>query len=222
MRLDHVNGTTQVARLTPATPSFVVKATPSWLHVAGTYLHLGVEHILLGLDHLLFVLALLLLVEGGRRLLGTVTAFTAAHSLTLAAATLGLGHMPQQSVEAIIALSIVFIAAEIVHSRQGRSGLTARRPWVVAFIFGLLHGLGFAGALREVGLPEQSIPLALFFFNVGIEVGQLLFISAALAIGALLRRLVVACPVWVRQLPAYGIGTIAAYWTLERVAGFWP
>jgi hypothetical protein len=130
--------------------------------------------------------------------------------------------MPQQSVEAIIALSIVFIAAEIVHSHQGRSGLTARRPWVVAFVFGLLHGLGFAGALREVGLPEQSIPLALFFFNVGVEVGQPLFISAALAIGVLLRRLVVACPVWVRHLPAYGIGTIAAFWTLERVAGFWP
>jgi hydrogenase/urease accessory protein HupE len=191
------------------------------VHVTRTYLHLGVEHILLGIDHLLFVLALLLLVEGRRRLVGTVTAFTVAHSITLAAATLGLVYIPQQPVEAIIALSILFVAAEIVHCHQGQPGLTERRPWVVAFVFGLLHGLGFAGALREIGLPEQSIPLALLFFNLGVEVGQLLFIAVAGAIGAILHRLVVAWPAWVWQLPAYGIGTIAAYWTLERLAGFW-
>ena len=139
-----------------------------------TYFKLGVEHILLGFDHLLFVLALLFLVEGWRRLLGTITAFTVAHSLTLAAATFGWVQVPQAPVEAVIALSIMFVAVEILHRQRGRTGIATRKPWVVAFVFGLLHGLGFAGALREIGLPDDAIPLALAFFNVGVEAGQLL------------------------------------------------
>ena len=150
--------------------------------MAGVYLKLGVEHILFGVDHLLFVLALLIITDGTMRLIKTVTAFTVAHSITLTAATLGFVHVPQPPVEATIALSIVFVAAEIVHQRGGREGITARAPWVVAFTFGLLHGFGFAGALSEIGLPQGDIPLALLFFNVGVEVGQLLFIAAVLGV----------------------------------------
>jgi hydrogenase/urease accessory protein HupE len=221
VRLERLDGTTQVELLAPKSPSFVVEATQGWLGIAATYLRLGVEHILLGIDHLLFVLALLILVDGKRRLIGTVTAFTAAHSLTLAAATLGFVHVPQSPVEAIIALSIVFVAGEIAHAHQGRPGLTQRWPWVVAFTFGLLHGFGFAGALTEVGLPEQAIPLALLFFNVGVEVGQLLFIAVALGLGALATRLPLRRPDWAWRLPAYGIGAVASFWTIERIVGFW-
>jgi len=220
-RLERLDGTTQVERLSPAAPSFVVAEVPGRFEVAGTYLGLGLEHILLGIDHLLFVLALLILVEDRRRLVGTVTAFTLAHSLTLAAATLGFVHVPQGPVEAIIALSIVFVAGEIAHVRQGRPGLTRKWPWVMAFVFGLLHGFGFAGALTEVGLPQQAIPLALLFFNVGVEVGQLLFIAVVLVLLAAFRRTSIPQPRWAWRLPAYGIGSVATFWTIERVAGFW-
>ena len=182
VRIENLDGRTQVTRVTPSSPSFVVAAAPSALEVMRTYLVLGVEHILFGVDHLLFVLALLILVKGWRELIGTITAFTVAHSITLAAATLGFVQAPPKPVEATIALSIVFVACEIVHRRQGRSGLTETWPWVIAFSFGLLHGLGFAGALREVGLPQNAIPLALLFFNVGVELGQLLFISVVMAV----------------------------------------
>ncbi len=221
VRIERSDGTTLVTRLSPADPSFVVEATPSALQVAGTYLGLGTEHILLGIDHLLFVLALLILVEGRRRLVGTITAFTVAHSLTLGAATLGFVNIPQTPVEAIIALSIVFVASEIVHSRQGRPGLTQRWPWIVAFIFGLLHSFGFAGALTEIGLPAQAVPLALLFFNVGVEVGQLLFIAAVGVVVVVARRLALPQPVWAWRVPSYGIGAVAAFWTIERIAGFW-
>ncbi|MDJ0848901.1 MAG: HupE/UreJ family protein [Myxococcota bacterium] len=220
VRIQRLDGTTQVARLLPEAPSLVVEAAPGGWQVARTYLALGVEHILLGIDHLLFVLALLLLVEGGRRIVATVTAFTVAHSLTLAAATLGFVHVPQQPVEAVIALSIVFVAAEIVDVRRGEASLTRRWPWAIAFAFGLLHGLGFAGALAEIGLPEQSIPLALLFFNLGVEVGQLLFVAAFLVPAALVRRSAIALPAAATRLAAYGIGAVAAFWTIERVAGF--
>jgi hypothetical protein len=221
VRLVRENGSTQVVRLTPSSPSFVVEAAPGLRQVSATYLRLGTEHILLGIDHLLFVLALLILVRSGRRLVATVTAFTLAHSLTLAAATLGFVHVPQQPVEAVIALSIVFVACEIVRSRQGRPGITERWPWVVAFVFGLLHGFGFAGALSEVGLPDQAIPLALFFFNVGVEGGQLLFIAAVMALIAAARRVKVPWPEWAAQAPAYGIGAVSAYWMIERATGLW-
>ena len=220
VRIQRLDGTEQTVRLTPTAPSFVVEAVPGRFDVAGTYLALGIEHILLGIDHLLFVLALLILVSGWRRLVWTITAFTAAHSITLAAATLGFVRVAQGPVEAVIALSIVFVAMEIVHTRQGRPGITERRPWIVAFAFGLLHGFGFAGALAQLGLPENDIPIALLFFNVGVEVGQLMFVAAVLAIIATWRRLEAPWPQWAWRIPVYAIGSLATYWTIERVAGF--
>jgi len=170
------------------------------------------------------VLALLCLVQGTRRLIATITAFTLAHSLTLVAATLGWLNVPAPPVEAMIALSIVFVAGEIVHARQGRPGLTQRRPWIVAFCFGLLHGLGFAGALAEVGLPPLSIPMALLFFNVGVEIGQLIFIAVVIAAMAvahrIARRLKFNAPSWWWRVPPYAIGGIAGFWVVQRVAAF--
>ncbi len=221
VRFERLDGTVQVNRLTPAAPSFVVEELPGALEVARTYLTIGIQHILLGIDHLLFVLALLLVVVGWRRLVATITAFTVAHSITLAAATLGFVSVPQQPVEAVIALSIVFVAGEIVHISQGRPSMTRRWPWIVALVFGLLHGLGFAGALSEVGLPEQSIPLALLLFNLGVELGQLLFIGAVAAVAFLFRAVDTRWPLWTKALPAYGIGTIAVFWVVERTVGFW-
>jgi hypothetical protein len=189
-RVQRADGSSQTVRLTPEEPSFIVVGRAKWTAVARTYFGLGVEHILLGIDHLLFVLALLFLVASWPRLVGTVTAFTIAHSLTLVAATLGLVDVPQAPVEAAIALSIVFVAVEVVHGAAGRRGLSAHKPWLVAFTFGLLHGLGFAGALRNVGLPEDAIPAALALFNVGVEVGQLLFVAAVFALFGVVRRLV--------------------------------
>ena len=218
VRYERLDGTTQVTRLTPANTSFTVTNAESWHEVALTYGELGVEHILLGFDHLLFVLALLLIVSGWRKLVATITAFTVAHSITLAAATLGFVNVPQAPVEAVIALSILFVAVEIVRFRQGRESITRRWPWVVAFLFGLLHGLGFAGALTEIGLPEHAIPLALLFFNVGVEVGQLLFIAFILAVVPVLTRM--PLPVWAWRVPVYCIGGLAAFWTIERIAGF--
>jgi len=223
VRIQGADDNVQLARLTPAAPSLRVEEAPARSQVVTTYFRLGVEHILLGIDHLLFVAALLLLVHGWRALAATVTAFTVAHSLTLAAATLGWVRVPGPPVEATIALSIVFVAAEILHARQGRPGAATRWPWLVAFTFGLLHGLGFAAALAEIGLPQASIPLALLFFNVGVEAGQLLFVAAALlawragkALGA--QR----AAGWATPAAAYAIGSLAACWTLERVLGFLP
>ena len=187
---------------------------------AGRYLGLGIEHILLGVDHLLFVFGLMLLVNGPWMLVKTITAFTLAHSITLALATLGYVAVPPRPVDAAIALSIMFVGAEILRARQGRPGLAARRPWVVAFAFGLLHGLGFAGALTALGLAPGEIPLALLFFNLGVELGQLMFVAAFLALAWALRRLQVSWPRWAASLPAYAIGTIAAFWLIERTSGF--
>jgi hydrogenase/urease accessory protein HupE len=224
VRLERLDGTTQVTRLTPSAPSFVVEAAPGALKVARTYLVLGIEHILLGIDHLLFVLALFILVKGTGRLIATVTAFTVAHSLTLAGATLGFVHVPGPPVEAGIALSILFVAAEIVHSRQGRIGLTERFPWIVAFTFGLLHGFGFASALSEVGLPQSAIPVALLFFNVGVEIGQLFFIASILTVITFTRyvtkRIGVAQPAWAWRVPAYAIGGVSAFWIIQRISLF--
>ena len=220
VRIERADGTTQVARLMPETPSLVVEASPSAWQVAWTYLVLGVEHILLGIDHLLFVLALVLLVRGWKRLVGTITSFTVAHSITLALATLGFVHVPGPPVEACIALSIVFVAAEIVRSRQGSPGLTERAPWLIAFTFGLLHGLGFAGALSEVGLPQQAIPLALLFFNVGVELGQLAFVFFVVLTLAIAARLPWRAPDWSWRVVPYAIGSVAMFWVIERTGGF--
>ncbi len=220
-RVERADGTSQVERLKVDDPHFTVAAPAGTGEVAWAYLVLGVEHILGGIDHLLFVLALLLVVRGARRIVATVTAFTVAHSITLVAATLGWVHVPGPPVEAIIALSIVFVAAEVVHGLRGKPGLTARAPWLVAFSFGLLHGLGFAGALAEVGLPQLAIPVALLMFNVGVEVGQLLFVAAVLALIALLGRLPWRPRARLQYITPYAIGTVAMFWVFERVASFW-
>lgn len=220
VRVERLDGSSQTFRVQPAEPAFTIEATPSHWQVARTYLSLGVEHILLGIDHLLFVLALVILVKGSRRLFWTITAFTLAHSITLAAATLGWVNVPAAPVEASIALSIVFLASEIMHARAGRPGLTYRQPWIVAFMFGLLHGLGFAGALSEVGLPENAIPTALLFFNLGVEIGQLIFIGVVLMLIAGAKHFRFSRKDWSWKLPVYAIGTVAAYWTIGRVAVF--
>jgi hydrogenase/urease accessory protein HupE len=223
-RLVRLDGTVQLERILPVHPSFVGRPSPGPLEVVTTYTILGIEHILSGFDHLLFVLALVLLVPGTRRLLVTITAFTAAHSLTLAGATLGWVHVPGAPVEASIALSIVFVASEIVHMRQGRTSVTQSYPWLVAFIFGLLHGFGFAGALAEVGLPQSSIPIALLFFNVGVEIGQLLFVAAVLTVIAVGwragQRVRLSQPPWLWRVAPYAIGALASFWLVERIAAF--
>ena len=220
VRIERQDGTSQVERLLPQSPQFTVLAATGTAEVAWSYLVLGVEHILGGLDHLLFVLALLLIVRGGKRILMTITAFTVAHSITLVSATLGWMHVPGPPVEAMIALSIVFVAAEIVRGLRGRPGLTARAPWIVAFSFGLLHGFGFAGALAQVGLPQKAVPLALLTFNVGVEVGQLLFVAVAVGVRAALSRLPAPKPAWMSFATPYGIGCVAMFWMIERVAAF--
>ena len=215
------DGTRHSAILRPGSPSFTVPERARGWEVAGAYWRMGTIHILEGIDHLLFVLALMLIVTGYWALFKTITAFTVSHSISLGLATLGFVNVPQRPTEAVIALSILFLASEIVHVRQGRPSLTARYPWIVAFIFGLFHGLGFAGALSEVGLPQQSIPLALLMFNLGVETGQLLFVAAVIGLLALLRRLHLDWAEMARRAAPYAIGGMAAYWTIERlVASF--
>jgi hydrogenase/urease accessory protein HupE len=212
VRVQLANGTQTNVLIHPSRASVEIPREEGWMTVARTYVTYGIEHILGGVDHLLFVLALLLVVRGWRRMVATVTAFTVAHSLTLAAATLGWIHVPAPPVEAAIALSIAFVAAEIVQGLRGRPGPISRAPWLVAFCFGLLHGLGFAGALSAIGLPQQAIPLALFCFNVGVEIGQLIFVAAILAVIALLRRLPLRTPEWAPNLVPYAIGSAATFW----------
>jgi len=205
--------------LTATVPAFEIRAGSGRLGVFRDYVRLGVQHIATGWDHLLFVFGLLLLVRWGSRLLWTVTAFTLGHSVTLALATLGLVHVPQAPIEAAIAFSIYVLAVELTRRRDGAPTFFQRAPWMAAGTFGLLHGLGFAGALSEVGLPSAEIPLALFSFNVGIELGQLGFIAAVLFLGLSLRRLKIAWPARLALLPAYGIGVLSAFWFFERLAG---
>jgi hydrogenase/urease accessory protein HupE len=229
VRIESLGGAIQTERLSPTKTNFVVQSAPGASEVATTYLRLGIEHILFGFDHLLFVLALVILIGNWRRVALTVTAFTIAHSITLAAATLGVVDVPRPPVEAAIALSIVVVAAEIVIARRGDPSLAARWPWVVAFCFGLLHGFGFAGALADVGLPHHAIPIALLFFNLGVEIGQLIFVAAVLTAGGLLRSAIARYlePPLVRRTvhsldvtAAYAIGIVAAYWLLERTSAF--
>ena len=221
IHLELTNGVSHTAQLTPSNRFYTVPTEASTLQVIKTYTWLGIEHILLGFDHLLFVFALLLIVNNTRRLLLTITAFTIAHSITLAGATLGFIHIPQQPVEAIIALSILFLAVEIIHGKNGHPGAAARWPWLIAFIFGLLHGFGFAGALAEVGLPQQAIPLALIFFNIGVEFGQILFVTAVLLFTWLLHRL--QKPVLLEKaetIAIYTIGSLSSFWLFERISLF--
>ena len=220
VRLERLDGTAQVTRLTPSVPSLVIEAAPGVVEVARTYVVLGVEHILTGIDHLLFVLALLIITRGGWKLLTTVSAFTLSHSTTLSAATLGFVHVPQRPVEAVIALSIVFVAVEIVRVRRGLESITTRAPWLVALTFGLMHGLGFAGGLSEAGLPQGHIPTALLFFSVGVESGHFLFIGAVLSLIGLVRRIHISFPCWTELVPPYAIGSVAMFWFIQRTLSF--
>ena len=199
-------------------PEYRVPEQQSALTIVSDYVELGIEHILSGWDHLLFVLGLVLLVGRGRALLWTITAFTLGHSITLALAVLGFVAFPPQPIEALIAFSIYLVAIELARRQNHRKTLMDRMPWIVAGGFGLLHGLGFAGALTEVGLPEGEIPLALFAFNVGIELGQLAFVALVLCGWALVRAVPFQWPEWTRYVPAYGIGTLAAYWFFQRLS----
>lgn len=222
VRVQMRDGTVSTTLVRPARPWIVIAAAPGFLAVAGAYVLHGIEHILFGFDHLLFVLALILIVRSRRALLWTVTAFTVAHSITLSLATLGVVHVPGPPVEAMIALSIILLACEIVRLRYGQISLTSRWPWIVAFSFGLLHGFGFASALTDIGLPQGDIPLALFGFNVGVEAGQLIFIGAVLGLLAFARRIDFP-PVVERHalsVATYAIGTMAAFWFIERLAVF--
>ena len=221
LRIQLANGSMHTAVLRPDSPSFLVPEKASKSKVAGSYLTLGIDHILGGFDHLLFVLGLLLIVRSTRLLIKTITAFTLAHSVTLALAALGFVHVPQAPVEAVIALSILFLATELSKQHRGETGLTTKAPWLVALCFGLLHGFGFAGALTEVGLPQTDIPLALLFFNLGVEAGQLIFVAGVLCVVWVIKRMQFRWPVWVEQVPAYAIGSLAAFWFIERTVSFW-
>lgn len=221
VRVNSLDDESQTLLLKPENPSFTVAAAQPALEVARAYTRLGIEHILSGVDHLLFVLGLMLLVNGIGPLIKTITAFTLAHSITLAMAALGYVNVPQAPIEAVIALSILFLATELAKRDGGQPSLTERIPWVVALSFGLLHGFGFAGALSEVGLPESAIPLALFTFNIGVEIGQLMFVFVVLALRWILQQSRVRWPAWSAQLPAYAIGSVAAFWCIQRVSGFW-
>ena len=220
LRLKWLNGSVATALLKPSQPFYDIPTESSAFDIAVTYMMLGTEHILRGIDHLLFVFALLLIVNNTRRLVATITAFTLAHSITLGASTLGLVYMPQQPVEALIALSILFLAVELVHGKQGKQGMAAKWPWLVAFIFGLLHGFGFAGALAEIGLPQQAIPLALVFFNIGVELGQLLFVAGVLVLFWLLGKKYSALLRRAEIVVIYGIGGFSSYWLIERILFF--
>jgi hypothetical protein len=207
---------TTIAR--PSQPWVEIAASQTGWEVVGTYVVEGIRHILFGADHLLFVLGLLLIVADGWMLLKTITAFTLAHSLTLAIATLGYASVPALPLNASIALSILFLGPEIIRVWRGETSFTIRHPWVVAFAFGLLHGFGFATALVSAGLPRSELPLALVSFNVGVEVGQLVFIGLILGLGWAFRTLQIHWPRWVERLPGYSVGVLGAFWTVQRIA----
>lgn len=218
VRVQMLDGTHSTTLVRASQPWVDIASSQSTLAVVGVYLADGIQHILLGADHLLFVFGLLLLVKNRWMLIKTITAFTVAHSITLAIATLGYAQIPLSPLNAAIALSILFLGVEIVRSWRGESSLTIRRPWVVAFAFGLLHGFGFASALTSAGLPRHELPVALVSFNVGVELGQLGFIALMLALERSFRILEVRWPRWVEALPAYTVGSMGAFWTMQRVA----
>jgi hypothetical protein len=217
LRFEPLAGPPKTLRINGAEPRAMIPAQQTHWGIAPVYFRLGVEHILFGFDHLLFVLCLLMLIGDFKRLLGAVTAFTVAHSITLAGTTFGWLRLASLPVEACIALSIAFVAAEIIRARDGRQGITQRWPWIASFGFGLLHGFGFASALREIGLPEDSIPQALLFFNVGVEAGQVLFIFAVMtAMWSWRRYSRWTLPDWAWRVPTYAAGVLACFWFVER------
>lgn len=220
VHITYADGATEIARLKPDLPSFTVAGQQTTLDVATTYFVLGVEHILGGFDHLLFVLALMLLIHDLKQLVKTITAFTVAHSITLAGAAFGYLSLPQPPVEATIALSIAFVAREILKTDPKAPRFSVSHAWVVAFAFGLLHGFGFAGALKEIGLPHADVPLALLTFNLGVEAGQLIFVAAVLAVYAAAKAILGAIPRFSRAAAAYAIGITASFWLVSRLWAF--
>lgn len=221
LRASLTDGRSQTRVLRPEAPAATLLFDAEPKTLLWDYIIIGIEHILLGFDHLLFVLCLVLLVRDRWTLLKTITAFTIAHSFTLAAATLGWAEVPGPPVEAVIALSIIFLARELALRIEHGPGLTERYPWIVALTFGLLHGFGFAGALSDVGLPADQVPLALLNFNIGVELGQLAFVAAILAVTAVTHRLAPKLPALTLKPIVYAIGIIASFWCVERIAGFW-
>ncbi len=224
LRVKLKDGAEHAAILRGGKVSFTVPPEATKWTVATSYTRMGTEHILEGYDHLLFLVALMLIVTGFWKLLKTITAFTLAHSITLALATLGVVNFPSAPTEAVISLSILFLAVEVLRMRAGETPMTAKYPWVVAFAFGLFHGLGFAGALSEIGVPQNEVPLALLMFNVGVEAGQILFVTVVaglLALGRIaLAKMNLVPQEWMGKIAPYAIGIIAAYWTIERTLSF--
>src|SRR5271165_1540264 len=216
VRLHHSDGRLESHLLRPDAPSVTLGGVTTLLERALSYVQLGVLHILLGVDHLLFVLGLMLIVADRWMLVKTITAFTVAHSITLAIATLGYAQAPIAPLNAAIALSILFLGPEVVRVWRGETSFTIRHPWVVAFAFGLLHGFGFASGLTAMGLPRVEIPIALVFFNVGVEIGQLFFVFLILGLERSFRVLEIQWPRLLRMLPGYAVGTLGAFWTLQR------
>ena len=216
VRLELLDGRKLTSIVRPAQPWIEIAAAQSGWQVAGTYTLEGIRHILFGADHLLFVLGLLLIVKDRWMLVKTVTAFTLAHSITLAIATLGYASVPLLPLNFAIALSILFLGPEVVRSWRGETSFTIRHPWLVAFAFGLLHGFGFASALAGAGLPRSDLPLALLNFNVGVEIGQRAFIALVLALERSVRVLQMHWPRWAELLPGYVVGGLGAFWTLQR------
>ncbi|MDH3734863.1 MAG: HupE/UreJ family protein [Gemmatimonadota bacterium] len=217
VEIHYTNDTKETHLVRPASPSLVVGGAPSVIDRVFAYLGLGMAHIALGVDHLLFVLGLLLIVRDRRTLIKTITSFTVAHSITLGIATLGFASAPTVPLNAVIALSILFLGPEIVRVWRGQTSFTIRHPWVVAFAFGLLHGFGFASGLTSMGLPQSEIPLALLFFNVGVEIGQIVFVLLVLALVRSFRTLEIRWPRWVQAAPGYAVGSLGAMWTIDRV-----
>jgi hydrogenase/urease accessory protein HupE len=216
VRIVRADNSTQVGRLTAVSTKLTIENTPNWIEQSGTYLKMGIDHILMGVDHLLFVLGLLLIVDNRWMLTKTITSFTIAHSITLAIATLGFASAPTQPLNAAIALSILFLGPEVVRKERGETSLTIRNPWLVAFAFGLLHGFGFASGLTSLGLSHREIPLALLMFNIGVEIGQLFFVAMILLLERSFKVLLIRWPRWVQWVPAYSVGGLGAYWTIQR------
>ncbi len=220
VQVNLLDGTEHSAILRSNNSSFTIPEEVTNKELAISYWQMGTIHILEGFDHLLFLLTLLLIVSGFWQLLKTVTAFTLAHSLTLALATLDILHIPQVPTEAVISLSIMLLAVELVRKNQGEMTWSEQYPWLIAFTFGLVHGLGFAGALYEIGLPQNAIPLALLMFNVGVETGQLLFVTVVSLLLAGLHRMHGYTALNFERVAPYAIGGVAAFWTIERVSSF--
>jgi hypothetical protein len=216
VKVNYSDGTQQIQILKPEQPSFSLQTSSTGIAVLD-YMRLGIEHIMLGIDHLLFVFGLLLLSKTMKKLLQTITAFTIGHSISLALATLGFVNVPEKPLAVIIAMSILFLGIELIKDLKGENSLTIRKPWLVSFGFGIIHGLGFAGGLVKLGLPESVIPLALLFFNIGVEIGQVAFILLVLAMTASYKKMEFVLPHWGEVVPAYAIGSFAAFWFIGRL-----